>query len=147
MNHFFNSRRLVPLILAAAAMSPLANAQTSVAAPSTRGAHHGLTDDTLQAIGATADQRAKILAIQSQARADLKAQRQANGNIRLQMAQALAMPTVDPSAAEAVRQKMLAQIDAASQRKLQARLMIAAILTPDQRQQLLAIDQRHHGRS
>ena len=62
------------------------------------------------------------------------------------MAQALAAPTVDPSAAEAARQKMLAQTDAASQRKLQARLMIAAVLTPEQRQQLLQIEQQRRGK-
>lgn len=151
MSHSFDSRRLlrrsiVPLLLAAVAASPLASAQTA-AVPDTRGAHHGLTDKTLQAIGATADQRAKILSIQSQARADLQAQRQANGSARQEMAQALAAPTVDPSAAEAARQKMLAQMDAASQRMLQARLMIAAVLTPDQRQQLLTIEQRHRAKS
>jgi Spy/CpxP family protein refolding chaperone len=152
MSHSFDSRRLlrrsvVPLLLAAAAISPLASAQTAVAAPSVHGHHHGLSDKTLQAIGATPDQRAKILAIQNQARADRQAQRQANGNVRLEMAQALAAPTVDPSAAEAARQKMLAQMDAASQRRLQARLMIAAVLTPDQRQQLLQIEQQRRGKS
>ena len=152
MGHSFDSRRLlrrsvVPLLLAAAAISSLASAQTAVAAPSMRGHHHGLSEQTLQAIGATADQRAKILAIQSQAQADRHAQRQANGNARLEMAQALAAPTVDPSAAEAARQKILAQMDAASQRRLQERLMIAAILTPGQRQQLLQIEQQRRGKS
>ena len=131
------------MLLAAAAISPLASAQTAATAPGMRGHHHGLSDKTLQAIGATADQRAKILAIQDQARADRRAQRQASGNIRLEMAQALAAPTVDPSVAEAARQKMLAELDAASQRRLQARLMIAAVLTPEQRQQLLQIEQQH----
>jgi Spy/CpxP family protein refolding chaperone len=42
---------------------------------------------------------------------------------------------------------MLAQMDAASQRRLQARLMIAAVLTPDQRQQLLQIEQQRRGKS
>jgi Spy/CpxP family protein refolding chaperone len=152
MTPSFESRRLLrrsvlPLLLAAAAISPLASAQTAVAAPGMRGHHHGLSDKTLQAIGATADQRAKILAIQDQARADRRAQRQASGNIRLEMAQALAAPTVDPSVAEAARQKMLAQLDAASQRRLQARLMIAAVLTPEQRQQLLQIEQQHRSKS
>jgi Spy/CpxP family protein refolding chaperone len=152
MNHSFDSRTLVrrsvvPLLLAAAAMSPLASAQTAVAGPSMRGEHRGLTDKTLQAIGATADQRAKILSIQNQARVDLQAQHQANGNARLEMAQALAAPTVDPSAVEAARQKMLAQMDVASQRMLQARLMIAAVLTPDQRQQLLTMAEQHRTRS
>jgi Spy/CpxP family protein refolding chaperone len=152
MNHSFDSRRLVrrslvPLMLAAAAVAPLASAQTAASAPSAHGRHHGLTDQTLQAIGATTDQRAKILSIQNQVRVDLKAQRAANGNTRLEMAQALAAPTVDPSAAEAARQKMLAQMDAASQRMLQARLMIAAVLTPDQRQQLLTIEQQRRGKS
>jgi len=151
MTHFFDPRRLLrcsvaPLLLAAVVASPLASAQTT-AVQSTRGEHHGLTDKTLQTIGATADQRAKILSIQSQARADLQAQRQANGSARLEMAQALTAPMVDSSAAEAARQKMLARMDAASQRMLQARLMIAAVLTPDQRQQLLTIEQRHRGRS
>jgi Spy/CpxP family protein refolding chaperone len=151
MHPSFDSRRLarrsvLPLLLAAAAFSPLASAQTTAAAPGPRGHHHGLTDSTLQAIGASADQRAKILAIQNQARVDLRAQRQASGNARLELAQALAAPTVDPSVAEAARQKMLAQRDAASQRTLQARLMIAAVLTPDQRQQLLRIEQQHRGR-
>jgi Spy/CpxP family protein refolding chaperone len=136
MHHSFDSRRLVrrslvPLMLAAAAIAPLASAQTATSGPSTRGGHHGLSDKTLQAIGATADQRAKILSIQNQARVDLQAQRGTSGNARLAMAQALAAPTVDPSAAEAARQQMLAQMDAASQRMLQARLMIAAVLTPD----------------
>ena len=152
MNHSFDSRRLVrrslvPLLLAAAAIAPLASAQTAASGPSTRGQHHGLTDQALQAIGASADQRAKILSIQSQARVDLRAQRGANGNARFEMAQALAAPTVDPSAAEAARQKMLAQMDAASQRMLQARLMIAAVLTPDQRQQLLTIEQQRRGKN
>ncbi len=152
MTYWFDSRRLlrrsvVPLLLAAAAISPLASAQTAVA---TQGMHrhhqHGLSDKTLQAIGATADQKAKILSIQDQARADRQAQRQASGNVRLEMAQALAAPNVDPAAAEATRQKMLAQMDAASQRRLQARLMIAAVLTPDQRRQLLQIEQQRRGK-
>jgi len=153
MNPSFDTRRLVrrsvfPLLLAIAAVSPLASAQTAVAAPGMhRGGHHGLSDKTLQAIGATADQRAKILAIEDQARADLQAQRQSRGNARLEMARALAAPTVDPTAAEAARQKMLAQMDAASQRKLQARLMIASVLTPEQRQQLLTMEQQRHRRS
>jgi Spy/CpxP family protein refolding chaperone len=152
MGHSFDSRRLfrrslAPLLLAAAVISPLAIAETAVAPPGMRGHHHGISEKTLEAIGATADQRAKILAIESQARADRQAQRQASGNARREMAQALAAPTVDPSAAEAARQKMLAQMDAASQRRLQARLMIAAVLTPEQRQQLLQMGQQRHRKS
>ena len=147
-SHRLLRRSIVPLLLAAAAISPLASAQTAFAPPSIHSHHHhGLSDKTLEAIGATPDQRAKILAIQNQARADQKTERQANGNARLEMAQALAAPTVDAAAAEAARQKMLAQMDAASQRRLQARLMIAAVLTPEQRQQLLQIKQQHRGKS
>jgi periplasmic protein CpxP/Spy len=152
MKIFNDCRRLVrraaiPLMLSAATIAPFANAQTSGVSPGHRGGGHGLTDKTMQAIDATADQRAKILSIQSQARADIRAQRQASGNARLQMAQALAAPTVDAAAAEAARQKMLAQADAAGQRMLQAKLMIAAVLTPDQRQRLLDLEQRRHGRA
>jgi Spy/CpxP family protein refolding chaperone len=151
MTNSFDSGRLlrrsvVPLLLAAAAISPMASAQMADAARSMHAHHSGLSDTTLKAIGATPDQRAKIVAIQNQARADRQAQRQAGGNARREMAQALAAPTVDASAAEAARQKMLAQMDAASQRRLQARLMIAAVLTPDQRQQLLQIEQQRRGR-
>ena len=151
MSLSFDSRRLlrrgvVPLLLAVAAIAPLASAQTAAAAPGMHRHSHGLSEKTLDAIGASPDQRAKILAIQSQARADGQAQRQAGKSARLDMAQALAAPTVDAAAAEAARQKLLAQMDAASQRRLQARLMIAAVLTPAQRQQLLQMDAQRRGR-
>ena len=92
----------------AAAMSPLANAQTAVAAPRTRGERHGLTDKTLQAVGANAISGARSGHSDPGSRR-LKAQRQANRGARLEMARALAAATVDPSAAEAARQKMLGQ--------------------------------------
>jgi Spy/CpxP family protein refolding chaperone len=62
----------------------------------------------------------------------------------------LAQPTVDARAVEALRQKMLAQHDQASQRWTQALLEISRVLTPEQRQQAaerlrqrLAMVQRH----
>jgi Spy/CpxP family protein refolding chaperone len=129
-----------PMVLAQAA--PVAAAPAHFHGHPHRGHGHGLSPKVLQSIGASADQQSKIMAIQAQTRADLRQQHQAAGNVHHQLAQALAAPTVDAAAAESARQKIVAQNEAFSQRMLQARLQIAAILTPDQRQQLLAMEQQ-----
>jgi Spy/CpxP family protein refolding chaperone len=104
----------------------------------------------LDQVNATAEQRSQIQAIVNAARADLRAQRSAGPALHLEMAQLLAQPTVDARAVEALRQKMLAQHDQASQRWTQAMLEISRVLTPEQRQQAaerlrqrLAMVQRH----
>ncbi|MFO1293173.1 MAG: Spy/CpxP family protein refolding chaperone [Rubrivivax sp.] len=90
----------------------------------------------LDAIGASADQKAKIVQIMQAARSDLQAQRDARLKLRDQARSIFAAPTVDARAAEALRQQMLAQHDAASKRMLQAMLDASAVLTPDQRKAL-----------
>ena len=50
--------------------------------------------------------------------------------------QVFTAPNVDASAAESIRQEMLAQHDATSRRMLQAMLDVSRVLTPEQRAQL-----------
>ncbi|GMV48405.1 MAG: hypothetical protein AMXMBFR66_38030 [Pseudomonadota bacterium] len=90
----------------------------------------------LDAIGASADQKAQIRQIMQAAHPDLQAQRDARIKLRDQARSIFAAPTVDARAAEALRQQMLAQHDAASKRMLQAMLDASAVLTPDQRKAL-----------
>lgn len=90
----------------------------------------------LDAVGATADQKARIQAIARQAATDLKPLRAQTRTLHQQMAQLLAAPTIDARAVEGVRQQLLGAQDSASKRRVQARLDAAAVLTADQRAQL-----------
>lgn len=87
----------------------------------------------LDMVGASPEQRAKIKAITETARADLAAQREAGRALHEQNRAIFTQPTIDANAAEALRQQMLAHHDQASKRRLQMRLDIAAVLTPEQR--------------
>ncbi len=87
----------------------------------------------LDIVGASPEQRAKIKAIADTARTDLRAQREAGRALHQQSRAIFTQPTIDANAAEALRQKMLAQHDQASRRMLQMKLDIAAVLTPEQR--------------
>ena len=51
-------------------------------------------------------------------------------------------PNVDANAAEALRQKMLAQHDQMSKRRMQAMVEVSKVLTPDQRRQLAELRKR-----
>lgn len=104
----------------------------------------------LDVVGATPEQRAKIKTITDTARADMRAQREAGRALHAQNQALFTQPTIDANAAEALRQQMLAHHDQASKRRLQMRLDIAAVLTPEQRQtmadrvaQRRAMMQRH----
>ena len=90
----------------------------------------------LDAVKATPEQRAQIQKIMEGARTDLQAQREAGKALRGQLMQTMAQPTIDANAVEQVRQKMLAQHDQASKRRLQAMVDAAKVLTPEQRKQL-----------
>ena len=106
-------------------------------------AHHGMfmgspkhVDRMLDSVNATEAQRAQIKQIVAQAATDLKAQRETNRSLRERSLQIFTAPTVDPAAAESVRQQMIAQHDASSRRTLQAMLDISRVLTPEQRAKL-----------
>jgi Spy/CpxP family protein refolding chaperone len=104
--------------------------------------HHGGGMDMkwsgrmLDAVKATPEQRAQIQKIMEGARTDLQAQREAGKTLRGQLMQTMAQPNIDANAVEQVRQKMLAQHDQASKRRLQAMVDAAKVLTPEQRKQL-----------
>ena len=93
-------------------------------------------DRMLDSVDATAEQRAQIKQISEAARADLQAQRESGAALREQARDLFVQPTVDPAAAEALRQHMLARVDQASQRTMQAMLDVSRVLTPEQRQTL-----------
>ena len=90
----------------------------------------------LDAVKATPEQRTQIQKIMEGARTDLQAQREAGKPLRDQLMQAMTQPNIDANAVEQVRQKMLAQHDQASKRRMQAMVDAARVLTPEQRKQL-----------
>ena len=92
-----------------------------------------MVDHMLKGLNATDAQRAQIKKIAEAAATDLKAQHEAAKGLHEQGMAIFTAPTVDANAAEALRQKMLAQHDQASKRVLQAMLDIANVLTPEQR--------------
>ena len=96
---------------------------------------HGL-DRALGEVGASDAQRAQVKQIMQAAMADVRQQRAATRELRQQALQLFTQPTVDANAAEALRQQMLAQHDAASKRMLQAMLDVSRVLTPEQRTKL-----------
>lgn len=92
----------------------------------------------LDEVQATPEQRAQIQQIAEAARQDLRTQHEAGQALRAQSMALFTRPTVDAAAVEKLRQKMLAQHDAASQRTMQAMLAVSQVLTADQRQQIAA---------
>lgn len=90
----------------------------------------------LDAVKATPEQRAQIQSIMEKARTDLQAQREAGKALRSQLMQAMAQPNIDANAVEQVRQRMLAQHDQVSKRRMQAMVDAARVLTPEQRRQM-----------
>lgn len=110
------------------------------------GARHGdhalMGGRLLQGLGATAEQQAKLRDIMKTAREDIRKQREAAGNPRAEMMRILSAPNVDAAAAEAQRQKITAQHEAASKRMLQAMLEASAVLSIEQRQKLAERSER-----
>lgn len=99
----------------------------------------------LEAVGASAEQRAQIRQIMDAARADLQAQREGGRALHEQMRQLFTQPTVDANAAEALRQQQLARHDVASKRMMQAMLEASRVLTPEQRTKLAELAAQRRG--
>lgn len=93
-------------------------------------------DRLLEDVGATDAQRTQIREIWKSAAADLKARREAVRSLREQQMQLFTQPTVDASAVEALRQKLVAEHDTSSKRISQAMLDASRVLTPEQRAKL-----------
>jgi protein CpxP len=144
--------RLLLATLAVAAAATLS--QTAWAMPGGHGGHGGPgmmhgegmgpgmmgggrhMERMLDAVKATPEQRTQIKQLTDAARADMQAQREAGRKLHEQSRELWTQPTVDARAAEALRQQMLAQHDAASKRGLQLMLDVSRVLTPEQRKQL-----------
>lgn len=109
----------------------------------------------LDAVGASAEQKAKLREIYQAAGDDMRAQHQAGRALHAQMAALMAAPQVDAAAAESLRQQQLTRHDTVTKRALQAMLDAQAVLTPEQRaklaehmakrQQMKGHHQGHHG--
>lgn len=153
-------RRVAVLLAAAGALAALPVQAQPMHAHAGHGMHQGaglhgpagLSGRMLDAVGASAEQKAQVRKILDGAREELRSQHQAQRALHQQMLALLAAPQVDAAAAEALRQKQLAGHDAASKRMLQAMLDAAAVLSPEQRQKLAEQLQqrrqrmeRHHG--
>lgn len=115
------------------------------------GSMMAMSERMLDQVNATTDQRTQIRQILQTAAADLKSQREAGRSLREQQLALLSAPTVDAAAVEVLRQKQLAQHDAASRRMTQAMVDASRVLTVEQRQKLgetmkarRAMMERHH---
>lgn len=113
----------------------------------------GMPERMLDAVGASAEQKAKLREIYQAAGDDLRAQHQAGRALQAQMVALMAAPQVDAAAAEALRQQQLARHDTVTKRTLQAMLDAQAVLTPEQRAKLAErmakrqqMRERHHER-
>ncbi|MFN0182242.1 MAG: Spy/CpxP family protein refolding chaperone [Aquabacterium sp.] len=95
-----------------------------------------MSEQALDHVGASDDQKKRVRDIMKAAHDDMRAQRQAGQATREQAMAVFSQPVVDARAAEAVRQQMLQQHDQASRRMMQAMLDASAVLTPEQRGKL-----------
>jgi protein CpxP len=100
------------------------------------GAGMHLSDRLLDAVGATADQKASIHDIMAAARVDLQARHAEAQALRSQMVKLMSAPVVNNALVEPVRQQQLVLHDAVSRRMTQAMVDAANVLTAQQRQQL-----------
>ena len=103
-------------------------------------------DRMLDEVKATHAQRTQIKTLAQTAQADLKPLRDKARTLHQQSLALFAQPQLDAAAAENLRLQMLAGHDAMSKRVLQAALDMGKVLTPEQRVQLVAKVQNHHGR-
>ena len=101
-----------------------------------------VVDRLLDGLSASDAQRTRIKQIALAAATDVQAQRATEGSLRDQAVRVFAAPTLDPAAAEALRQQMLAQQDQTSKRTLAALLDAARVLTPEQRAKVAALMQQ-----
>jgi Spy/CpxP family protein refolding chaperone len=93
--------------------------------------------------GATDAQKAQVKAIWAGLRPQLKAAHQQHFQLRQQIQQALTAATIDTAAIEKLRQQSVQSIDKTSSLLTQGMVATAQVLTPDQRQKVLAELQRH----
>ena len=96
----------------------------------------GMLSRMLDRVNATPEQRSQIQQILKTSADEMRTQREAGREMRDEAMKLFAQPTLDANAIEALRQKQLAQHDAASKRMTAAMLEIGRVLTPEQRKQM-----------
>jgi Spy/CpxP family protein refolding chaperone len=89
-------------------------------------------------IGGTPEQKTRLVAIASAARADLQPLREQARQARLKAMDLLAAPSIDKAALEQLRMTQQQLSDASSRRRLQAMIEAADVLTPEQRLKVAA---------
>jgi len=97
---------------------------------------------TLEDVDATADQKAKVNDIFQETLKDLMPVHEQVQAAHEQMAQLMSQPVIDRAAVEQLRASQIAILDTASKRLTQALEDAGDVLTPEQRQKLIAM--HHH---
>ena len=105
-------------------------------------------DHALSAAGATDAQKTQIHAIWEGLRPQLKPLRHQAADLRHQMGEAIAAPTIDKGRVETLRKQSIDTMDRISALVTQGMMSSAQVLSPEQRQAVLKQieEQRHHGR-
>ena len=108
----------------------------------------GRMEHALAAAGATDAQKTQIHAIWDGLRPQLKPLRLQAADLRRQIGEAIAAPTIDKGRVEALRKQSIDTMDRISALMTQGMMSSAQVLSPEQRQAVLKqIEQdRHHGR-
>lgn len=100
-------------------------------------------DWVLEDADASNDQKAKVNTIMQAALQDLLPLHKQLADAHQQVAQLMSQPTIDRAAVEQIRASQIALLDTASKRLTQAIEDAGEVLTPEQRQKLIAEHQRH----
>lgn len=105
-------------------------------------------DRALSAAGATDAQKTQIHAIWDGLRPQLKPLRLQAADLRRQLGEAIAAPTIDKGRVETLRKQSIDAMDRISALMTQGMMASAQVLSPEQRQAVLKHieEHRHHGR-
>ena len=142
VNRFFKTGAVVAtLVLGAAA----AQAQPPMGPHGGPGGHLMMHRE-LKAAGATDAQLAQIKAIFKQAMTDEKSAHDTLRTLHQQGEALFAQPVVDANAVMALNAQAQAQRDAIATRMARALIDASAVLTPDQRAKIYAMQQKHEAR-
>lgn len=120
----------------AAGMMPPPGAPMRAAGGMPPGPGGVLSDRSLDALGATPEQKARIHDILGAAHDEMRRQREGSGDLHRQLMRLLAAPKLDAEAVEAQRKKLEAQHDQTSKRFTRALIEAGAVLSTEQRQKL-----------
>ena len=140
-------RRWAWLLLAA----PLVLGGAAYSAAEAHGFGHGGMHQRMEArmqhiltdVGASDGQKAQIKAIWDGLRPQLKAAHQEHAQLRQQIGQAIAAPTIDTAAVEKLRRQAVQSMDKTSALITQGMVSTSQVLTPEQRQKALTEIRQH----